>query len=126
MTSTSSDPDGQAIAAVRTGMRVVDSAGAEVGTVEHVDLGQPGALTADLLSRGEAGSFPEHVVESVSGPEPDVPPARVEELVRHGYVKVDRGALTDVDMYVAAGEIADVAEGVVRLTVRQNQLVTET
>ncbi len=125
MTFTSSDESRQPIAAVRTGMRVLDSTGQEIGTVERVKTSDPRVFTADRQTAGEPGSFFGHVVESVSGPEPDVPPAQVARLVRLGYLKVDGKGLVDTDLYVAADEITGVDQDVVYLSVPRDQLVTE-
>jgi hypothetical protein len=106
-------------------MRVIDSSGREIGTVERVQMGDPLGLTADGQTAGEVGSFLDHLVESVSGPEPDVSPAAADRLVRLGYLKVDGKDLLDRDHYVAADEIADVTENVVHLSVPGDRLATE-
>lgn len=125
MTFTSSDESRPHIAAVRTGMRVLDSNGQEIGTVERVKASDPRGLTADRQTAGEPESFVSHVVESVSGPEPDVPPAHAAKLVRVGYLKVDGKGPLDRDLYVAADEITDVEEDAVYLSVPRDRLVTE-
>jgi hypothetical protein len=121
-----SDESGQPIAAVRKGMRVVDSDGLDIGAVERVKMGDPLGLTADRQVAGEVDSFLDHVVESVSGPEPDVSPGLAGRLVRLGYVKVDGEGFADRDRYVAADEIADVTTDEVHLSIPQDQLATET
>jgi hypothetical protein len=126
MAFASSDEGRPPIAAVRTGMRVLDSTGREIGTVEDVKIGDPRGLTPERQVAGETESFLDHVVESVSGPEPDVPPALAAKLIRLGYVKVDGKELVDRDRYVAADEIADVTEDMVHLSVPRNRLATET
>jgi hypothetical protein len=122
---TSSEGSWHPITAVRSGMRVVDSTGREIGTVERIMMGDPRGLTPKGQAVGEAESFLDHVVQSVSGPEPDVPPALAARLVRLGYVKVDGKGLVDTDRYVAADEIADVREDVVHLSVPGNRLAME-
>lgn len=126
MSSMSSDAGGHPIAAVRTGMRVLDSAGEQLGTVEDVRPPDPRPFTSDLQVKGDVDTFLDHLVQGVSGPEPDVPPDRAAELVRLGYLKVDGDGLLDTDRYVAADQIADIADGVVRLAVARNRLATET
>jgi hypothetical protein len=125
MTFTSSGEGPQYLTAVHTGMRVQDSTGEEIGTVERVKMSDPRGLTADRQIAGEPESFLGHVVESVSGPEPDVPPGDVAKLVRLGYLKVDGNGLVDRDCYVAADEITGVEDDVVYLSVPRDQLVTE-
>jgi hypothetical protein len=120
-----SDGGPQQITAVRTGMHVLDSTGQEIGTVERVAMSDPRGLTADRQTAGEPESFLDHVVESVSGPEPDVPPEQAARLVRLGYLKVDGKGLADRDWYVAADEITEVEEDVVHLSVPRDRLVTE-
>jgi hypothetical protein len=71
---------------------------------------------------GEVESFWGHAVESVSGPEPDVPPALAARLVRLGYLEVDGDGLTDRHRYVAADEIAEVTDGMMRLSVPRNRM----
>jgi hypothetical protein len=125
MTFTSSDENRQRIAAVRTGMRVLDSTGEDIGTVERVKPSDPRGLTADRQTAGEPESFVSHVVESVAGPEPDVPPTQAAKLVLLGYLKVDGKGPVDRDLYVAADEINDVEEDVVYLSVPRDRLVSE-
>jgi hypothetical protein len=124
-TSNSSNQNSHPIAAVRVGMRVVDSAGAVIGTAEHVQMGDPREFNVDRQTFGDAESFPRYLLETLTGPEPDVPPGRVPELVRRGYVKVNGRDLLDTDTYVAADEIATVDGDVVRLSVPRTQLATE-
>jgi hypothetical protein len=126
MASTSSEESRSPLAAVRTGMRVLDSTGEQIGTVEDVKMADPRAFTADRQAVGEVDTFLEHLVQSVTGPEPDVPPGLAATLLRVGYLKVDGPGLADTDRYVAANDIADITDSVVRLAVPRNRTVTET
>jgi hypothetical protein len=92
------------IAQVNTGMRVFDAAGEEIGTVTAVKM---------------PGTAPEAAV--------DLPSADAGRLTRAGYVQVDTGLLSR-DLYVEAGQVANVDEGgdgmdgVVTLSVTREQV----
>ena len=111
---------------VREGMRVVDAAGEQVGTVEAVSMGDPEAATTagkDPRSPGLVAA----VVQAVSGEggEPDVPEPKRSQLVRSGYVKVDGPGLSGTDRYVRSDRIADATGETVTLSVTKAQLVEE-
>lgn len=121
------DGDGpRLIAAVRQGMRMIDSAGEDVGEVEFVKMGEPDAVTAQGQRVGEPYGIVDAVAETVTGAEPDVPGELAAQLLRVGYVKVDGKGLRDVDRYVASDQIADVTADTVRLHVTRGQLAAET
>jgi hypothetical protein len=91
------------------GMRVVDSAGNEVGKVEFVKMGDPEAIT-------------------IQGQEPDLlpplPRPLAERLLRVGYVKVDRRGIFAGDAYVPATDIDRVEGDTVHLSVPKSMLLT--
>lgn len=90
------------IAQVNLGMQVIDSTGADVGTV------------ADVRMPGAPGGAP-----------PDLPPAEADRLVATGYVRVDAAGLLRRDAYLEPALIAEVSEtggGTVLLTVPDEQL----
>ncbi len=116
---TSSDP----IRQVTSGMRVIDAAGEEVGTVAEVSVGDPNAVTAQEPVTGPgvlAGKIP----HTERGDEPDVPADIAARLMRSGYLKVASHGLLSAHHYVEADQIADVNE-VVELTVTRAQLASE-
>jgi hypothetical protein len=112
---------------VHEGMTVVDSTGDEVGKVEGLKMGDPGAVTEagnELQDTGFLGD----IAEAFAGDErePDVPaPARA-RLLRSGYIKVDGpGFLFETDRYVPADWIASVDGDTVHLSVPKDRLVKE-
>lgn len=113
------------IARVVPGMTVVDSTGAEVGKVELVKMGDPGAVTAEGQDLGENRGLVGAIGDSVWGEEPKVPASVAARLVRLGYLKVDGKGLFDTDRYVASDEIAEVTEDTVTLSVPRDQLTKE-
>ena len=112
------------LAAVRNGMTVVDVTGEEVGTVEHVKLGDPAAVTAhgSTPAPADLGSI---LVAAVVGSEPDVPEPKHSQLLRYGFVKVDGSGLTDADRYVRGDKVLGVSGDTVWLKVRKDQLLVE-
>lgn len=112
---------------VREGMTVVDSAGDDVGKVEGLKMGDPGAVTEagnELQDTGFLGDVARAFVGDER--EPDVPaPARA-RLLRSGYVKVDgAGFLFETDRYVPADMIASVDGDTVHLRVPKDRLIKE-
>jgi len=109
-------PREDSIAKVRNGMRVLDSSGDELGTVESVKMGDPGVVTEEGQdvdtenNRGLLGA----VVEVFQGDR--LPPQVTAQLLRTGFVKVDRKGLLGRDFYVGADGIDEVSNDVVRLT----------
>ncbi len=121
------DADSQPSAAlqeVRSGMRVVDAAGNEIGTVETVKMGDPEAVT----TRGSASVPTDPVVAiaaSVFGYEADVPEAKRSQLLRYGYIKVDGAGLSDSDRYVRGDRVRGVSGDTVILSVSKDRLIDE-
>jgi hypothetical protein len=113
------------IAKVVPGMTVVDSTGAEVGKVERVKMGDPEAVTTEGQDVGESEGVVRALADSIFGSEPDVPGPLAARLLRLGYLKVDGKGLLEADRYVARDEIAEVADHIIRLNVRKEQLTKE-
>jgi hypothetical protein len=90
------------------GMRVVDSAGNEVGKVEFVKMGDPEAVSITGQDRELM---------------PDLPSPFATRLLRVGYVKVDRKGLFARDAYVAASEIDRVEDNTVYLNIPKDMLL---
>ena len=119
-------PSGQSpIEQVHKGMKVVDAAGDEIGTVEIVKMGDPQAATlsgnADTwegVGRGFANIFG-------WDSEPDLPPQLAAQLLRVGFIKIDAKGLFAKDRYVSADRIAGVSGDTVRLTVNKDDLAEE-
>ncbi len=66
---------------------MVDSAGAEVGTVDLVQRGDPNAVTVQAPT-ADPGSSLDELIESAAVEEPDVPADLAARLLRTGYLKV--------------------------------------
>ncbi|WP_155373590.1 hypothetical protein [Catellatospora vulcania] len=113
------------IGAVREGMRVVDSTGAELGTVQDVKIGDEAALTADGQRMSESVSLFGRIVQEAAGPEPDVEQELAELLLREGYVKIKGRGLLRRGRYAGAAQIAAVRDDAVTLNVPADQLATE-
>jgi hypothetical protein len=114
----------RAIEMIRNGMHVYDSAGVELGDVEYVQMGDPGAATTRGNEPG-AGGFVGGLADTIVGSEPDVPQPLKDRLARSGYVKIDGPGLADTDRYVSADRIASVAGDRVTLSVTKEQLPLE-
>lgn len=106
-------------------MPVVDAAGTEVGRVEFVKMGDEAAATTRGQVAPEGGGILGGLARLFGGGEPDTPRQAAEHLVRVGFVKVDGDGLADRDLYVAADQIAGVADGRVQLSVSCDDLVAE-
>jgi hypothetical protein len=113
------------IAQVFRGMTVVDNAGAEVGKVELVKMGDPEAITTQGQRVGENEGVVRALAESIFGSEPDVPGPLAGRLLRLGYIKVDGKHLLEADRYVASDQIAGVDQEIVRLNVPKDELARE-
>jgi hypothetical protein len=109
-------PEEDTFAKVCKGMRVVDSSGDELGTVESVKMGDPGVVTEEGQdvdnenNRGLLGA----VVEVFQGDR--LPPQVTAQLLRTGFVKVDGKGLLASDFYVGVDGIDEVSGDVVRLS----------
>jgi hypothetical protein len=111
---------------VREGMKVVDSNGKDVGKVEAVKMGDPGAATEEGNELQDTG-FLGDVAEAIGGDErePDVPGPMRAPLLRSGYVKVDGGFFFGTDRYVTPEQIASVDKDTVHLREMKDHLVKE-
>ncbi|MFI0791757.1 hypothetical protein ACH4OY_03490 [Micromonospora rubida] len=112
------------ISRVTTGMSVVDVTGAEVGTVDLVQRGDPNAVTVQAPTPDPGGSLDE-LIESAAVEEPDVPADLAARLLRTGYLKVSTHLAPTGAVYVLADQIAGVADGRVRLDVPAASLPAE-
>ncbi|MGK5441341.1 hypothetical protein ACSNN7_05855 [Micromonospora sp. URMC 105] len=104
------------ISRVTTGMRVIDTVGVEVGTVDLVQRGDPNAVTVQAPTVDPGGSLNE-LIESAAVDEPDVPADLAARLLRTGYLKVSTELARTGAVYVPADQIAAVTDGQVRLGV---------
>ncbi|MFF5172626.1 hypothetical protein ACFY3U_08340 [Micromonospora sp. NPDC000089] len=113
-----------AISRVTTGMRVVDTVGVDVGTVDLVQRGDPNAVTVEASTADPGGSLDE-LIESAAVEEPDVPADLAARLRRTGYLKVSTELARTGAVYVLADQIAGVTDDQVRLTVGVGDLPPE-
>jgi hypothetical protein len=107
---------------VQSGMEVKDAAGAQIGRVAYVEIGDPGAVEPgglDILPGDEiAQSLGAH-------PEPHVPPELVARLLLIGYIKVkdQRRFRPDHHYYAMADEIVSVEDDTVQLGKLRDELI---
>ncbi|KWV31526.1 hypothetical protein [Micromonospora rifamycinica] len=112
------------ISRVTTGMRVVDTVGVEIGTVDLVQRGDPNAVTVQAATPDPGGSLDE-LIASVAVEEPDVPADLAARLLRTGYLKVSTELARTGAVYVLADQIATVTDDRVRLSVPVGDLPPE-
>jgi hypothetical protein len=116
--------EAEPIAQVREGMTVVDAAGEELGTVEHVKMGNPEAATTG----GNAQGYTDPVIEIAAtafGAGADVPEPKRSQLLRYGFIRIDGAGLSDSDRFVRSDKIQRVVGSTVYLTASKSQLVEE-
>ncbi|QOC94992.1 hypothetical protein D0Q02_18875 [Micromonospora craniellae] len=112
------------VSRVTTGMRVVDAAGLDVGTVDLVQRGDPNAVTVQAPT-ADPGSSLDELIESAATEEPDVPADLAARLLRTGYLKVSTELVPTGAVYVLADQINAVTDGEVRLDVLAADLPSE-
>ncbi|MFG2061608.1 hypothetical protein ACGFIK_09295 [Micromonospora sp. NPDC048871] len=112
------------VSRVTTGMRVVDVAGRDVGTVDLVQRGDPNAVTVQAPTADPGGSLDE-LIESASTEEPDVPADLAARLLRTGYLKVSTDLVPTGAVYVLADQIASVTDREVLLSALTADLPAE-
>ncbi|MFE9691570.1 hypothetical protein [Micromonospora sp. NPDC005806] len=115
----------EAVSRVTTGMRVIDSTGVEVGTVDLVQRGDPTAVTVQAPAPVDPGSSLDELIESAAVEEPDVPADLAARLLRSGYLKVSTQLARSGAVYVLADRIAAVTDEGVRLDVPAAELPEE-
>jgi hypothetical protein len=114
------------MAAARYGMRVVDRAGAPVGFVCAIKRADHLAVNAAGQRIGHSSDLLALVPGALVSGEPRVgSPATAARLVRRGYLKIDGSRVDRVNRYADAEEIAEISEGLVRLSVARDALVTQ-
>jgi hypothetical protein len=109
---------------IQPGMEVKDAAGARIGTVAYVEIGDPGAVTPG----GGESALPGEEIDLAMGahPEPHVPPQMVGRLLLIGYIKVNdtRRFRPDRHFYAPADEIVAIEDNTVRLGKLRDELIT--
>ena len=108
-----------AVERVREGMKVIDSNGDDIGSVEYIKMGDPEAVTA----RGNESSPGEPVWPEDD--EPQVPEPIRSDLLRVGFIKVDTGDFFDRDLYFRADVVESVTDEAVRIRLPKDRLAQE-
>lgn len=104
-------------------MDVFDSTGKKVGSVERIRMGDPEADTAQ--GQGAAGAAdPLTRFADALGvtPNPDLPPALADRLLRRGFIKINGKGLLSRDFFVEADQIDRVDERSVHLASTAEEL----
>jgi hypothetical protein len=99
---------------VREGMKVVDSAGDDVGKVEFVQLADPNAAAVDEDRDADTS------ILGIFDPNGDT--EVTERMVQRGYIKIDAAGFLEGDKYVLADDVAAVEGDVVRLTMLKDDI----
>jgi len=117
----SPDPIGLA----REGMRVVDASGKEIGKVDRIKMGDPGAAT----TQGEAmDPMPETswLGSTVVGTADDSKPEALRaEMLRQGFIHIDSKGWFSKNRIALANQIAGVEGGAVMLSVAAGDLAED-
>lgn len=109
------------MAKVRIGMRVLDSTGEELGTVDDLKAGDPGAVTTDGQLMSRDGGLLGDLAKAFGGG-PDLHRHTATWLLRVGYIRIDREEFLAGHAYAAAYRIQEVDDDTVRLSVTSDQL----
>ena len=110
---------------VHEGMRVIDSAGEEIGDVEIVKMGDPDAATVGADENRDGGLFQGFAEAFGWDAEPDIPAPLAARLMRTGFIKIDAKGLFAGSRYVAADKVANVSTDTVTLTIRKDHMAEE-
>jgi hypothetical protein len=105
-------------------MKVVDSAGDEIGTVGDISMGDPeAATTAGNEPRATGGVMGDVAAAIAPGRgEPNVPEPLRSRLVREGYIKIDAGVLGSATRYASSEQVERVDGDRVVLNVTKDAL----
>lgn len=103
---------------VRVGMRVVDSLGQHIGTVDQIHAGESGPIT----THGRHG-LPGGLARALASA-PDVHPQTAAHMVRTGYLRIRRRGDLPEHAYVAGDEIKRVAGNTAQVTLTRVQMLT--
>lgn len=120
MTTYSHGDEAGPIRDVREGMRVIDAAGEDVGTVAEVKMGDPDAATTEGESMG-SGNFLTQLARGF-GSDSGLHPQEQERLMRMGYLKIDGEGAFSGDGYVSAAHVKEVSGDRVQLDVSKDAI----
>jgi hypothetical protein len=107
---------------VHIGMKVVDSAGEELGTVDDLKFGDAEAITGvGQVAPGDSGGLTGGLRQAFGG-ESRLDSQAAARLVRGGYIDINREGLLSGHAYAEADWIQAVDNDTVRLSVPSFQL----
>jgi hypothetical protein len=113
---------------IRDGMKVIDSTGEEIGTVEWVHLSdedpdtpQAETVTGDLTDDRNRQSFVHLIADAFSTD--NLPEELRERLMRNGFIRIDATGLFAADRYVLPEQIQAVSGDRVTLNVPRDDLI---
>lgn len=110
-----------AMSQVRIGMRVYDSAGEELGTVDDLKFGDAEAVTDEgQVAAGDGGLV--GILARAVGGGTKLHPQAVAGLLRVGFIRIDRKGFLGGHAYAAADWIQAVEDDTVRLAVPSDRL----
>lgn len=109
---------------IREGMSVVDANGDDIGKVDEIRMGDPGAVTVEGQEMDRSNTIVDDaaVAFGARADGPDVPEPFRSELMREGYIKVDGKGWIDTDRYLRS---ADVVDDTARLRVAKEALPSD-
>lgn len=106
------------ISLVHVDMRVFDANGNEIGKVDDLRMGDPGAVTAHEPGFTDGATALDEIGRAIFGDGSRLPETVRGNLLRLGYIRIDgKGWLFDTDRYAASNQIARVEGDAVHLTV---------
>jgi hypothetical protein len=112
--------------AVQHGMRVYDSSGEEIGTVDYVQFGDedPSTEKVESATVSPAVQRDETILDAVQHMfrVDEIPDALQARLLRFGFVRIDAKGLFAADRYITPDQIASVADDKVALNVGKDAL----
>jgi hypothetical protein len=111
----------EVMAQVRVGMRVLDSEGEELGTVDDLKAGDPTAATGAGQGGSKDGGLMDDLARAFGGGT-DLPRQTAERLLRVGYIRINRQGFLAGTAYAPADRLQDVIGDTVRLTVTSERL----
>lgn len=117
----------ESLAHVHEGMNVLDKAGHHIGTVNMVKMSDENPDTAAVEQVGlnpledRRSTLLETILEAFRIDE--VPEEVHEQLMREGFVRIDADGLFASDRYITREQIAEVADGNLKLKVGKEQLI---
>ena len=106
---------------VELGMRVLDSAGEEIGKVDDLKFGDEEAVSTQGQQVSAGGGLVANLARAVVGG-PNLHPQAVDRLLRVGYIRIDCQGVLAGHAFASADQVQVVAGGTVRLAVAANQL----